>query len=130
MRSAPAGRGRRGPSRRFRGAPATSSVDHGDPEQVPDHSDGQAWASTHARASLVEPADGDDRDPITAPAGEVDEFDVEYDARDSLAREKVLGCIAPKSLESALGVLHRPDHPYRCDQVEQLAEQPAVAWLR
>ena len=45
----------------------------------------------HPRAALVEPADRHDGDPIAAPAGEVDELDVEDDAGDPLSGEQVLG---------------------------------------
>ena len=42
----------------------------------------------------VGPADRHDGDPVAAPAGEVDQFDVEDDARDPLLAEQVFGLAA------------------------------------
>ena len=67
---------------------------------------------------------------VAAAAGEVDQLDVEDDARDPLPREQVLRRRSPEPLEPALGVLHRPDDPDRGEQVEHLPEQSAVARLR
>ena len=108
----------------------TPAMDERDPEQVPGDPHCQARPSAHAGAALVEPADRHDGHPVAAPAREIDELDVEDDARDPLAREQVLRRLATEPLEPALRVLDRPDDPDRRQHVEALAEQPAVARLR
>ena len=84
-----------------------------------------AGTRPHARPAPVVPADRHDRDPIPAPAGQVDQLDIEDDARDLLAREEVVRRRAREPLEPALRVLHRPDDPDRREQVEDLARGSA-----
>ena len=86
--------------------------------------------ATHPRAALVGPADRDDGERVAALAGQEDQFDVEHDARDLLAREQVVGDVAPEALEAALRVLDRADDPDRGEEVERLPEQPPVRRLR
>ena len=72
------------------GARSTPPVEERDPEEVPRDAQREARARPHPRAAPVVPADRHDRDPVAAPPGEVDELDVEDDARDLLAREQVV----------------------------------------
>src|SRR5688572_1274240 len=104
-------------------------MDEGDPEQVARNAKGNARPGADARSTFVEPADGHDRDPVAAPPRQVDKLDVKDDARDSLPFEEILGGIPPESLEPALGVLHRTDHPYGGQQVEHLAQHAAISRL-
>ena len=104
-------------------------MDERDPEQVPGDPQRQARAGAHPRAAPVVPADRHDRQPVAAPAGEVDQLDVEHDARDLLAGEQVVRGRAREALEPALRVLDRPDDPDRGEEVERLAEQAPVARL-
>ena len=90
---------------------------------------GQARAGAHPRAALVVPADRHDRDPVAAPPSEVDQLDVEDDARDLLAREQVVRGRPREALEPALRVLHRADDPDRREGMEDLAQQAPVARL-
>src|SRR5450755_1799644 len=76
-----------------------------DPEEVPGNPQGQARSGAHSRATLVGPLDRHDRDPVAAPAGEVDQLDVEYDAGHLLALEQVVSRGPSEALEAALGVL-------------------------
>jgi hypothetical protein len=73
--------------------------------------------------------DRHDRQPIAASSRQVDELDVEHDARDPLPFEQVLGRLAGEPLEAALRVLDRPDDPRRGEEVERLAEDPAIQRL-
>src|SRR5450432_3952048 len=100
---------------------SATPVEEWDPEQVPGHPHGQARPGRHPRAALVRPLDRHDRDPVPAPPGEMDELDVEDDARDLLALEQVVGGRAGKALEAALGVLDRPHDPDRGAGMEDLA---------
>ena len=69
------------------------------------------------------------RRSVSPPAREVDQLDVEDDARDPLPAEQVVGGRAAEALESALGVLDRADDPQRRQHMEGLAEQAPVARL-
>ena len=70
---------------------------------------------------LSDQRDGDDRDPVAATAGEVDQLDVEDDAGDPLPGEEVVGRLAGEALEPALGVLDVTDGPDRGQGVERPA---------
>ena len=83
----------------------------------------------HPRAAPVVPADRDDRHRVAATAGQVDELDVEDDARDPLPREEVVRRGPREALEPALRVLDGADDPDRGQHVEDLAEQPPVRRL-
>ena len=91
--------------------PPDAPVQQSDPDEIPGDGQGQAGPRPHARATPVRPADGDDGDPVAAPAGEVDELHVEHDAADLLGLEQVVGRRSPEALEPALGVLDRARRP-------------------
>src|SRR5262245_53613206 len=59
---------------------AHAAMDQRDPEQIPGDPQRQARPRPHSRAAAVRPADRDDRHPVAAPPGEVDQLDVEDDA--------------------------------------------------
>ena len=89
-------------------------MDERDPEQVP----GDAEREPRARRASASRAgrtsgSGTIAMPVAAPAGEVDQLDVEHDAGDLLAREQVVRRVAREALEPALRVLDRPDDPDR-----------------
>src|SRR4051812_4586467 len=94
-----------------------------DPEQIPGDAQREAGTRPHARPSAVLPADGDDRDAVAAPPGEVDELDIEHDAGDLLTLEQIPAGSSPEPLEATLGVLDRADHPGRREEVEDPAEE-------
>ena len=107
--------------------PADPAMEERDPEEVP----GDPRARGPGCACIRDPRrsyqlDRHDRQPVAAPPGEVDQLDVEDDARDPLRREQVVRGVAREPLEPALGVLDRADHPDRGEGVEHLAEQPPL----
>src|SRR5688572_15391209 len=126
-RSARGGGGWRGLSHPFRGTPLPSAMDERDPEEVPRDAHRQARSGAHAGPALVVPANWDDRDPEVPAAREIDELDIEDDAGHALATEEVLGGFPSETLEPALRILDRPDHPERCQQVKDFPEHAAVA---
>ena len=90
---------------------------------------GEARAGAHPRAAPVVPADRHDRHPIAAPSREVDQLDVEDDARDLLAREQVVGGLARKPLKPHCVSWTGPTTQIEASEVERLAEQPPIARL-
>src|SRR4051794_26717630 len=106
-----------------------STMDEGDPEQVPGDANGEPRPGSHPRPEAVSPADRDDRDAVAAPPREEDDLDVEDDARDLLPTEQVVSGGAGEALEPALRVLDGADYPGGREDVEGLAEEPPVARL-
>src|SRR5712691_2158172 len=82
-----------------------TAVDERDAQEVDADAQREREARTHPRAALVIPADRHDGDPVAAAPGEVDELDVEDDARDLLLGEQLPGGVTGEPLEPALGVL-------------------------
>src|SRR5262245_1281124 len=91
--------------------PFDATMDQRRQDQVPRDTQRQGWSRAHSRSALVCPADRDDSDRIAAFPGEEDQLDVKHDAGDLLSREQVVRGGATESLEPALRVLDRANHP-------------------
>ncbi len=84
----------------------------------------------HARAALVGPLDRHDRHPVPPAAGEIDDLNVEDDARDPLVAEQVVGNLTAEALEATLGVLHGADGPDGGQRMEGATQEAPVPRLR
>ena len=104
-------------------------MDERNAEEVVHDVQREAWSNAHARATLVRPLHGHDRDRVAALAREVNDLGVEDDAADLLAREQVVGGLAREALERRTAYPERAPSPTRRRELEDAAQQPAVERL-
>ena len=101
-------------------------MDERDANEVGQHPEREAGPHLHARAALVRPLHGHDRDRVPALARQEEDLGVEDDAVDLLAREQIERNLAPEALKATLRVGHWPSDPERGKRVEELSEQLTV----